>query len=172
MESMNKASQDRVEIGLGLGSNLGDRLASLRAAKEALAPYVEIVKVSPVYETSLAFQSDQPLFLNAALRGVTTLEPKALLYTLKDIEIDIGRRPTFRFGPRIIDLDILFYGNEQVRLPDLTIPHPLMLERVFVLKPLADVASEWIHPGEGKSVADLLAALPDIETAKIVAENF
>lgn len=149
------------EICLALGSNLGDRMAFLRAAKQALSPYVEVTKTSGVYETQPAYADDQPLFLNAALRGTTTLDPMALLYTAKDIELDLGRKPTYRYGPRVIDIDIIFYGDIQIRTPDLVIPHALMAERDFVLLPLAEIAPDWIHPGMKKNVSTLLAELPN-----------
>lgn len=149
-----------VEVCLAVGSNLGDRLDFLRKAKAALAPYVTVTATSGLYETEPAYATDQPLFLNGALRGTTTLEPQALLYTIKDIELEIGRKPTFRYGPRVIDIDIIFYGDQQVRLPDLIIPHALMAERDFVLMPLNDIASDWVHPGLNKTVSELLAALP------------
>lgn len=169
MAGMN--AHPKTEICLAIGANLGDRLASLRAAKEALAPYVEGLVASPVYETAAAYVTDQPAFLNAALRGWTTLDPMGLLYTVKDIEHDIGRRPTFRYGPRTIDIDILFYGDAQLHTPDLSIPHLLMAERVFVLKPLADIAAEWVHPALGQTVATLLATLPDADSAVRIEET-
>ncbi len=161
-----------VQVCLALGSNLGDRLGFLLQAKEALAPYVSIDACSFVYETIPAYADDQPLFLNAALRGTTMLEPMALLYTLKDIELEIGRKPTYRYGPRVIDIDIIFYGELQMVTADLTIPHALMAERVFVLKPLADIAGDWAHPVLKKTVSELLAALPDVNTAVKVDESF
>ncbi len=157
---MSETPNAPTEICLALGSNLGDRLAYLQAAKEALAPYVAITALSGVYETSPAYETDQPHFLNAALRGATTLAPTALLYTLKNIELEIGRAPTFRYGPRVIDIDIIFYGDARIHTPELTIPHALMAERDFVLKPLLDIAADWIHPVSGKTVGQLLEELP------------
>ncbi len=149
------------EICLALGANIGDRLASLRAAREALAPFVQITDISGVYETQPAYATDQPIFLNAVVRGMTALEPLALLYTLKDIVHEIGRRPTFRYGPRVIDIDILFYGALELHTPELSIPHLLMQERVFVLKPLADIAPDWVHPALHKTVLQMLEDLPE-----------
>jgi len=148
-------------ICLALGSNVGDKLANLRAAKKALDRYVTITGVSPVYETAPAYVTDQPDFLNAALTGFTLLEPLALMLTLKDIEKEIGRKPTFHFGPREIDIDLLFYDDLQMAAPELNIPHPLMAERSFVLRPLADIAPAFIHPVTGLSVRAMLEALPD-----------
>lgn len=162
---MSEKQNPSVEVCLALGSNLGDRLAALRAAKEALAPLMAVTATSPVYETAPAYALDQPRFLNAALRGTTTLDPRTLLINLKDIEREIGRRPTFRYGPRVIDIDILFYGDRQIHTTDLTIPHLLMAERIFVLKPLADIAGDWVHPGLGQTVEALCAALPNQDEA-------
>ncbi|MDD3182003.1 MAG: 2-amino-4-hydroxy-6-hydroxymethyldihydropteridine diphosphokinase [Alphaproteobacteria bacterium] len=148
------------DICLALGSNLGDRLAIMRATCEALAPYVTVTARSAVYETHPVYVTDQPLFLNAVVRGTTTLDPMGLLYTVKDLEIELGRRPTFRYGPRIIDIDIIFYDQLALHTTELSIPHSLMAERVFVLEPLADVAAEWVHPVLNKSVRELLAVLP------------
>jgi len=148
------------DVVLALGSNLGDRLSVLRAAVRALAAYMEIKACSPVYETAAAYVTDQPAFLNAVLKGATALDPRALLFTIKNIESELGRRPTFRYGPRVIDIDIIFYDQLVLQTPELSIPHPLMQERDFVLKPLADIAPQWIHPALNKSVAGLLQALP------------
>lgn len=153
------------DVCLAIGSNLGDSLAVLRATLTALAPYMNITAVSGIYETKAAYVTDQPDFLNATLRGTTPLDPVGLLYTVKDIEIELGRRPTYRYGPRVIDIDIIFYDNLLLRSTELSIPHVLMAERVFVLKPLADIASDWRHPALNKTVVELLAALPDQESA-------
>ena len=148
-------------IELALGSNTGDRLASLKNAVEALAPYIEITAKSKIYETLPAYVSDQPAFLNAAVIGTTKLEPLALLWLLKGIESEIGRLPTFRYGPRVIDIDIIFFGNTVLETPELTLPHPRLAERDFVLRPLSDIASTWKHSQNGKTVAEMLALLPD-----------
>jgi 2-amino-4-hydroxy-6-hydroxymethyldihydropteridine diphosphokinase len=158
-------------VTLALGSNQGDRLAALRAAKAALAGVVDITATSWIYETPPAYVTDQPPFLNAALVGMTRLTPDALLIKLKEIERDVGRTPTFHYGPRVIDLDIIFYSALVLDGPALTIPHPRMAERAFVLKPLADVASDWVHPVSGQSVSMLLAQLPDADSAVSIHER-
>lgn len=148
-------------IALALGSNDGDRMEALRAAVKALAPYVDVASVSPVYETEPVYIDNQPLFLNAALLGTTKLAPLALLWNIKRIETEIGRTPTYRYGPRLIDLDLIFYGNQVLATPELTIPHSHMAEREFVLRPLADIAPDWVHPQTGSTVTEMLSHLPD-----------
>ena len=148
-------------VALALGSNMGDRLDHLRAAVRAAAEYVHITAISSVYETAAAYVTDQPSFLNAALLGTTVIEPLALLWSLKAAESAIGRQPTFRYGPRVIDIDILFYGETVLSSPELTIPHPRMAERDFVLRPLCDIASSWQHPQKQQNVEEMLSLLPD-----------
>lgn len=150
-------------VALALGSNLGDRMAALRAACVALAPFVRLGGLSPVYETAPAYVTDQPAFLNAVVLGTTALEPEILLATVKAIEREVGRQPTFRYGPRVLDIDILFYDSVRRDTPGLTLPHPRLAEREFVLRPLADVAPAWIHPVTGKTAGALLAALPNAD---------
>jgi 2-amino-4-hydroxy-6-hydroxymethyldihydropteridine diphosphokinase len=150
-----------VQIALALGSNIGNRLEALRAAVKALPPYVEVTAISPVYETAPAYVIDQPAFLNAAVIGTTRLEPLTLLWTLKDIENNIGRLPTFRYGPRVIDIDILFYGEQIVDLPELKIPHNAVAEREFVLRPLNNIAPNLRYPGTEQTVAGMLSLLPE-----------
>jgi len=156
-----------IQIALALGSNIGDRLNFLRGALAGIAPYAAIAAVSSIYETPAAYVTDQPAFLNAALLATTTIEPLALLYTLKDLERDIGRQPTFRYGPRAIDIDILFYGTVCMETAELTLPHPRMAERDFVLRPLCDIAPGWVHPRLYQSAAQMLAALPVFEVQNL-----
>lgn len=141
---------------LALGSNLGDRLANLHTAVDALAPEVHVLAKSRVYETPPWGYADQPAFLNMAVQAETDLTPEALLRRLKQIEVEVGRQPSFRYGPRQIDLDILFYDDLVLESDVLTVPHPRLHERAFVLVPLLDLAPEWMHPVLGKSVASLL----------------
>jgi 2-amino-4-hydroxy-6-hydroxymethyldihydropteridine diphosphokinase len=146
---------------LALGTNLGDRLENLRAAVHALAPSVRVTALSSVYETSPWGYTDQPAFLNMALAAETDLEPLALIAFLKKLETDLGREKTFRNGPRLIDMDILFYDDLRLDEPGLVIPHPRLQERAFVLVPLNDIAPNLIHPELGRAVRDLLK---DVET--------
>jgi 2-amino-4-hydroxy-6-hydroxymethyldihydropteridine diphosphokinase len=140
-------------IYLAIGSNLGDRQANLAAAQELLRPYVTVELVSSLYETEAAYVTDQPNFLNGALRGRTELEPEALLDALKEIEAALGRTAGPRYGPRPADLDILIYGDRVINTPRLIVPHLLMAERPFVLVPLAEIAPDLVPPGWDRSVA-------------------
>jgi 2-amino-4-hydroxy-6-hydroxymethyldihydropteridine diphosphokinase len=144
---------------LALGTNLGDRLHNLEAAVAALPPAVTVLSRSPVYQTPPWGVTNQPEFLNMVLKGETRLGPQALLEHLKHLETELGRRPSIRYGPRLIDIDILFYGRLVLNTPTLTIPHPHLQERAFVLVPLADLAADFIHPSLEKSVLQLLAAV-------------
>ena len=139
-----------------MGTNLGDRLSNLRAAIAALAPDIQGLVESPVYETEPWGYADQPPFLNMVLRAATDLSPRDLLGRLKGIESTLGRVPSFRNGPRLIDLDILFYDDIILDTPPLVIPHPRLHKRAFVLIPLAQIAPGLVHPVLGLSVAQLL----------------
>ena len=141
---------------LALGSNQGDRLAKLQQAIQALPPAFLVEQLSPVYETPPWGFTEQPAFLNMALRGTTGLAPLDLLERLKAIEVRLGRQPTFRYGPRPIDLDILFYDDLLLETPRLVIPHPGIASRGFVLRPLADLAPNLAHPLLGKTIQELL----------------
>lgn len=144
---------------IALGTNLGDRMGYLQAAIDALPPKVKVVRLSPVYETPPWGILDQPDFLNQVLQAETDLPPEELLVYLKEIEKAIGRQSRVRYGPREIDIDILFYDQQVVDLPQLQIPHPRLHERSFVLVPLADLAADLRHPQSGKTVRELLQAV-------------
>ncbi|MEN4010737.1 MAG: 2-amino-4-hydroxy-6-hydroxymethyldihydropteridine diphosphokinase [Bellilinea sp.] len=146
-------------IYLALGSNLGERLDNLRQALHRLPPAVQPLRVSPVYETPPWGITEQPRFLNMAAEVITWLEPLPLLDHLKQIEQRMGRTAAARYGPRLIDLDIIFYEDIIFTANQLRIPHPRLAERAFVLLPLNDLVPAKIHPVLGKSVAELLAAL-------------
>ena len=146
---------------LGLGTNLGDRPANLRIAVDALARLGRIGGQSRLYETAPLYVTDQPAFLNMAVALVTDLAPLDLLARLKSLEQELGRVASRRYGPRLIDLDILLYDDVVLDHPDLTIPHPRLCERRFALAPLADIADTVLHPRAGITIGRLLADLPD-----------
>jgi 2-amino-4-hydroxy-6-hydroxymethyldihydropteridine diphosphokinase len=143
-------------IYLGLGSNVGDRLANLRAAVMELPPEVSVVVESAVYETPPWGVEDQPGFLNMALKAETRLMPEALRGHVKRIERKVGRTETYRWGPRVIDIDILLYDDRIVDTPKLVIPHAQMHKRPFVLVPMASIAPDVVHPALGLSMRQLL----------------
>ena len=120
----------------------------MQAACSALAPSVQLLQASPVYETPPWGFLDQPAFLNQVLQAETGLPPLDLLAFLKDLETELGRQPNFRYGPRLIDMDILLYDDLVLSLPGLEIPHPRLAERAFVLVPLADLAPDLCYPGK------------------------
>lgn len=151
---------------LGLGSNLGDREASLRIALEALSRRIMIDKVSPVYETEPVGYADQPWFLNLVCSGQTIMEPYDLLAFAKMIEGQMGREEGFRNSPRPIDIDILFLGNWVISSDELVIPHPRLAERGFVMVPLARIAPHLVHPINGKTMKELLSELKDSEQVR------
>ncbi|MBV9850003.1 MAG: 2-amino-4-hydroxy-6-hydroxymethyldihydropteridine diphosphokinase [Armatimonadetes bacterium] len=145
--------EEPVTAYVGLGANLGDREAAIEAALRALhwPPDVMVVRRSSLYETAPVGVTDQPDFLNAVAELRTTLSPRELLARILQLERQLGRVRTQRWGPRVIDIDILLYGDEALAEPGLTVPHPRMAERAFVLRPLAEIAPEAKLP-DGETV--------------------
>ncbi len=151
---------------LGLGSNLGDREANLEKALAALSGQVRIETISAIYETEPVGYEDQPWFLNLVCCGKTELEPPDLLSFAKEIEARMDREESFRNAPRTIDIDILFFGNRVIETDDLTIPHPRVAERGFVMVPFAKIAPVLVHPQNGKTIKDLLSELDDTKQVR------
>jgi 2-amino-4-hydroxy-6-hydroxymethyldihydropteridine diphosphokinase len=149
-----------VQAYLSLGSNLGDRQAHLRQAIAQLERAGEVTAVSSLYETEPVDVAEQPWFMNCAVALQTQLAPRVLLDTLLAIEQKMGRMRTHPKGPRLIDIDILFFDDRIVNEDGLTIPHPQMHARRFVLEPLAQIASQARHPVLAKTVRELLEGLP------------
>jgi len=142
---------------LALGSNVGNRAAHLREALSALPPQLEVKAKSKIYETLPWGYTEQGKFLNQVVRAVTYVEPELLLKHLKRLEVALGRVETFINGPRVIDMDILFYDDQIIESPAVTIPHPRIHERGFVLQPLMDLAPDLIHPIKRQSIRELIA---------------
>jgi len=140
---------------LCLGSNLGDREKNLAQALALLSQEAKLEKVSSVCETEPVGYKEQPFFLNVVCQITTNQNPWELLRLAKTIETRMGRAPSFPNAPRPIDIDILFYDNKVIKTQDLTIPHPRLADRAFVLIPLAEIASELIHPELHKTIAEL-----------------
>jgi 2-amino-4-hydroxy-6-hydroxymethyldihydropteridine diphosphokinase len=151
-------------IYLALGSNLGERDQNLACALDMLeARGISIVKRSSIYETAPRDVLDQPWFLNVVVEVATDLHPAALLGVLQDVERKLGRDRThaIRFGPRLIDIDILLYGNASIATAELQVPHPRLTERRFVLEPLVEIAAELRDPVSGKLFRDFLSEVAD-----------
>ena len=178
---------EEVKAYLGLGSNLGCREANLEAAigqlsqssntepgdtkcgqtQPKIKQTIKILRVSSIYETTPWGLEDQPVFLNCVLEVETRLTPSAVLELAKRVEDILGRQPGTRYGPRLIDVDILFYGKVVVEQPDLQIPHPRLHLRAFALVPLAELVPEFIHPDLNGSVAQLAREVDDRDGVKI-----
>ena len=170
---MDQLNDEAVTAYLGLGSNLGDRMASLSEAVSRLRiPNVlTVVRTSSIYETVPWGYTSQPDFLNCVLEIETRLPPAKLLKRIERVEQEIGRTSSWRYGPRLIDVDILLYGDLCLQLtdPDLVIPHPRMNQRAFVLVPLAEIAGEVIHPGFRRAISDLASSVEGREGVKFWA---
>ena len=156
---------------LGLGGNLGDRRQLMRSAVADLRQLLDDVRVSALYESAAWGVTDQPAFLNAVVRGRTSLAPLDLLDATQDIERALGRVRDQRWGPRLIDIDILLYGAERIDEPRLVVPHPYLNQRGFVLRPLADLAAGLTLP-DGSLVGELLTTVSQDNLRQIAAPTW
>jgi 2-amino-4-hydroxy-6-hydroxymethyldihydropteridine diphosphokinase len=152
-----------VKVYLGLGANLGDRQGNLLRAVELLSQWGQIEELSSLYESEPVGYLEQPPFLNAVCELTTTLTAEELLAVVKNIESALGRTPSFRNAPRPIDIDILFYGEQVMNSPHLTVPHPGLEERAFVLVPLAEIAPDLVHPVSGITVREMMERLGSLK---------
>jgi 2-amino-4-hydroxy-6-hydroxymethyldihydropteridine diphosphokinase len=150
---------------LALGTNMGNRLANLKTAISNFSPQMNVKKKSSVFETPPWGFTEQAPFLNQVVEVETYLEPEALLRHLKRLEIVLGRVPNFQNGPRLIDIDILFFDDEIIDTESIAVPHPRLHKRAFVLVPLAEIAPDLIHPVLRKPVIELL---DDVDRSEII----
>ena len=158
---------------IGIGSNLGNALKNCQHAVESLslAKEIEIIKVSSFYKTEPIGIENQNLFINAVVEIKTALSARNLFQNLQNIEKDLGRKREAKGGPRIIDLDLLFYGQEVIQDADLIVPHPEIQKRRFVLEPLCEIASYFIHPAFGVSIRGLKDRLSDNKMVEMIKES-
>ena len=151
-----------------LGTNMGIKVKNLQNAIAAFPPSIKVLQCSSVYETVPWGFSDQPLFQNQVIKAATDLSPLQLLYHAKWIESKLDRQPTFRYGPRSIDIDILFYDDLILNTEKLTIPHPRLPERAFALIPLAEIAPDFMHPQLQLTIAQMLTNVDQAGVTKYI----
>lgn len=156
------------EIFIGIGSNLGDKEKNIRKAIYLVSEKCRILEISSLYETEPVGFKGQDLFLNCALQAETSLSQGELLEFVLSIEKKLGRLRTIKNGPRTIDLDILFYGNEIIKEDNLIVPHPRLHERLFVLEPLNEICPNFIHPAFGRSIEDLHSDADKSKSVKLL----
>ena len=154
---------------LSLGSNLGDRAQNLRRAVKGLEEIASKVCISPIYETAPMYVADQPMFLNMAVTLVSCHDPESFLPELKSLEQSLGRVTGIRHGPRLVDMDIILCGDVVLESEALSVPHLAFRERDFVLRPLLDIAADWIDPKTLQSVAEL-AEMVQSDTVQLYEE--
>ncbi|MFQ5690288.1 MAG: 2-amino-4-hydroxy-6-hydroxymethyldihydropteridine diphosphokinase [Gemmatimonadota bacterium] len=160
-EGAKRSSGSRAMVAVALGSNLGDRRANLAFGRRELEKCLMGARFSRIYETAPRHVATQPYFLNACCVGYTDLLPGQLLARLQEVERRGGREAAeARFGPRVLDLDLLLYGQRIIEQPRLRVPHPRMTERGFVMVPLAEIARDWIHPECGVTLQHLAERVP------------
>ncbi|PKB64891.1 MAG: 2-amino-4-hydroxy-6-hydroxymethyldihydropteridine diphosphokinase [SAR202 cluster bacterium Io17-Chloro-G3] len=153
---------------LGLGSNMGERVENISYALRLLSESVQLDCVSSMYETEPLEYREQDPFLNLVCKAKTKLSPKRLLLRAKSVEENVGRVPTFRYGPRVLDIDVLLFGEEIIDTAELTVPHPRMTERAFVLVPLLEIAPDLVHPSQRLKFKDFLEIINDISGVRLV----
>ena len=158
---------EAVTVYLGLGSNVGDRAGNLDRAVTSLSKLMRLRCRSSIYQTEPWGYIDQPRFLNCVVSGETVLPPVGLLEGVKSLEREMGRQPGLRYGPRLIDVDVLLYGKVEIDLPDLQVPHPKLSQRAFVLVPLCELAPDLVHPALGLTIAKLTEQVEGKEGVKL-----
>ncbi len=160
------------QVYISIGSNLGDRISYCQKALDEMAAFSKIIKVSSLYETDPVDKEDQPQFINSVAEIGTDLAPHDLLEELNIVEGKLGRVRHEKWGPRTMDLDIIFYGDQVIKDSNLEIPHPRAHLRRFVLEPLCEIAPEFIHPNYNLSVAELLKNVDDEKRVIKIDESF